>query len=199
MNRIALKTITREKKSPTVETIKSTFDKQVQQVATISNVNTLHNSRKLDNGVTLWINPEYDETSDEFNPDKTLQDWLNIKGITLEEFSNWNPDNERITSSPNISGITRIKLTKVDTNLSDICIITLGDFTKHKQMLILLSSQTRLYFSKHEGFLPEGIQQREKDAPATSYYSKLSCAPDKIDKLKQYIKMNIRTDKVKWL
>jgi hypothetical protein len=198
MNRIALKTVNREKKSPTVETIKSTFDKQVKQVAAISNVNTLHNSRKLDNGVTLWLNPEYDETSDEFNPDKTLQEWLNIKGISIQELSNWNPDNERITSSPNISGITRIRLPKLVTGV-DVCIITLGDFTKYKQMLILLSSQTRLYFAKHEGFLPDGIQQREKDAPATSYYSKLSCAPENVEKLKQYIKMNIRTDKVKWL
>jgi hypothetical protein len=195
--KIALKTLTRQKKAPVVETIKSTFDTQVQQVA-ISNVNTLHNSSKLSNGVTLYINPEYDETSDEFAPDKTLQEWCNIKGISISDLANFDPAND-ITHIPNVSGITRVRLPKVS-NATDICIITLGEFIKLIRNKIDYVSQTRLYYKKHEGFLPEGCIKREKDISGdTSYYSMLSCEPENIDKLKQYIKMNFRTDKVKWL
>lgn len=195
--RIALKSLTREKKSPTVETIKSTFDKQVQQVATKTVDESLYYKKPTES--VIWINDEYNETSPEFAPDKTLKEWCDIKGISLSDLINYNPDSERIATTPNVTGITRVRLPKVS-NATDICIITLGEFTKHKNFFTSISSQTRLYFSKHEGFLPEGIQQREKDMSGnTSYYSKLSCAPENIDKLKQYIKMNIRTDKVKWL
>lgn len=194
--RIALKTVSREKKTPTVVEHTTTFAKQVQQVAKPVEETLYY---KKPNESVIWINPEYDETSNEFNPDKTLKEWCDIKGISISDLIDFNPDNERITTTPNVSGITRVRLPKVS-NATDICIITLGEYTKHKNFLSSISSQTRLYFSKHEGFLPEGIQQREKDISGnTSYYSKLSCTHENIDKLKQYIKMNIRTDKVKWL
>jgi hypothetical protein len=193
--RIALKTLTREKKAPIVESIKSTFDKQVQQVAKTEE--TLYYKKPTES--FIWINPEYDETSSEFAPDKTLKEWCDIKGISISDLSNYNPDSEHIATTPNVSGITRVRLPKVS-NATDICIITLGEYIKLIKNKLDYVSQTRLYYKKHEGFLPEGIPQREKDMSGdTSYYSKLSCAPEHIDKLKQYIKMNFRTDKVKWL
>jgi len=194
--RIALATLNREKKAPTVEQHSTTFAKQVQQVAKPVE-ETLYTKRP--NESVIWINPEYDETSNEFNPDKTLKEWCDIKGITLAEFPNYNPDNDRITTTPNVSGITRVRLQKA-TNAIDICIITLGEYIKFFKNKIDYVSQTRLYYKKHEGFLPEGCIKREKDMSGdTSYYSMLSCEPENIEKLKQYIKMNIRVDKVKWL
>ena len=195
MQRIALKTLTREKKAPVVETVKSSFDRQVQQVAKPVE-ESLYTKRP--NESFIWINDEYNEDSPNFNPDKTLQDWLNIKGITLAELPNFNPDNERITNTPNVSGITRVRLPKLVTGV-DVCIITLGEFIKLVKNKLDYVSQTRLYFEKHEGFLPEGVKQNEKDGKNTSYYSKLSCSPENVEKLKQYVKMNFRTDKVKWL
>jgi len=191
--RIALATLNREKKAPVVEQHSTTFAKQVAKPVE----ETLYT--KKPNESFIWINDEYNEDSPNFNPDKTLQDWLSIKGITLAEFSNYNPDNERITNIPNVSGITRMRLPKLVTGV-DVCIITLGEYIKFFKNKIDYVSQTRLYYKKHEGFLPEGVLQREKDLSGdTSYYSKLSCTAENIDKLKQYIKMNIRVDKVKWL
>lgn len=209
MNRIALKTINREKKAPVVETIKSSFDKQIESVAILSDATWSHHSRQVAGGISIYINPEYDESSPLFNPDKTLKEWCDIKGITLAEFPNYNPDNDRITTTPtrsasllgssNVSGITRMRLPKLVTGV-DVCIITLGEYIKFFKNKIDYVSQTRLYYKKHEGFLPEGCIKREKDMSGdTSYYSMLSCEPQNIEKLKQYIKMNIRVDKVKWL
>ena len=193
--RIALATLNREKKAPVVEQHSTTFAKQVQQVAKPVE-ETLYT--KKPNESVIYINDEYNEDSPDFNPDKTLQDWLNIKGITLAELPNFNPDNDTVATTTNVSGITRMRLPKLVTGV-DVCIITLGEYIKQVKSKLDYVSQTRLYFEKHEGFLPEGIKQREKDAPATSYYSKLSCAPENVEKLKQYIKMNFRVDKVKWL
>jgi len=192
--RIALKTVNRQKKAPTVVEHSTSFAKQVQQVAKPVE-ETLYT--KKPNESVIYINDEYNEDSPNFNPDKTLQDWLNIKGITLAELPNFNPDNDTVATT-NVSGITRMRLPKLVTGV-DVCIITLGEYIKQVKSKLDYVSQTRLYFEKHEGFLPEGIKQREKDAPATSYYSKLSCAPENVEKLKQYIKMNFRVDKVKWL
>lgn len=199
MKRIALKTVSREKKAPTVVEHTTTFAKQVQQVAKPVEETLYY---KKPNESFIYINPEYDETSPEFAPDKTLQDWLNIKGITLAEFSNYNPYNEKSNNTAtrsSVTGITRVRLPKVS-NATDICIITLGEYIKFFKNKIDYVSQTRLYYKKHEGFLPEGCIKREKDMSGdTSYYSMLSCEPENIEKLKQYIKMNIRVDKVKWL
>lgn len=195
--RIALKSLTREKKSPTVETIKSTFDKQVQQVATKTVDESLYYKKPTES--VIWINPEYNETSPEFAPDKTLKEWCDIKGISLSDLINYNPDSERIATTPNVTGITRVRLPKVS-NATDICIITLGEYIKFIKNKIDYVSQTRLYYKKHEGFLPEGCIKREKDMSGdTSYYSMLSCEEHNVEKLKKYINMNFRTDKVKWL
>ena len=194
MNRIALKTVNREKKAPIVVEHSTTFVKQIQQVS--KSEETLYYKKPTES--VIFINEEYDETSSLYNSEKTLREWCDIKGISISDLIDFNPETE-ISNTPNVSGVTRIRMPKVS-NATDICIITLGEFVKHKNFFTSISSQTRLYFSKHEGFLPEGIQQREKDISGnTSYYSKLSCSAENIDKLKQYIKMNMRTDKVKWL
>jgi len=196
MNRIALKSINRQKKAPTVVEHSTTFAKQVQQVSKPVEESLY---AKRPNESFMWINPEYDETSPEFAPDKTLKEWCDIKGISISDLCNYNPDNERIATTPNTKTITRVRLPKVS-NATDICIVTLGEYTKLIKDNIDFVSQTRLYYKKHEVFLPEGCIKREKDMSGdTSYYSKLSCAPEHVDKLKQYIKMNFRTDKVKWL
>jgi len=182
----------RIKKSPAISdneisTLLSSRAEVIETVATEDNVAKV---------CKIWVNPEYNESSKLFSPEKTLKEWCDIKGIEIESISNYDADRDVIKDSS--SSITRVHIPKVS-NGTNVCIITLGDFTKHKQMITSIAYQTRLYFAKHEGFLPEGIQQREKDMPATSYYSMLSCAPENVEKLKQFIKMNILVAKVKWL
>lgn len=196
MNRIALKTINREKKAPIVVEHTTTFAKQIQQVS--KNVEeTLYYKKPTES--VIFINEEYDETSALFNSEKTLKEWCDIKGISISDLIDFNPETEVISNTPNVSGVTRIRMPKVS-NATDICIVTLGEYIKFFKNKLDYVSQTRLYFKKHEGFLPEGVLQREKDMSGdTSYYSMLSCEAHNVEKLKQYIKMNIRVDKVKWL
>ena len=194
MNRIALKTVSRLKKAPIVVEHSTTFAKQIQQVS--KSEETLYYKKPTES--VIFINEEYDETSSLYNSEKTLREWCDIKGISISDLIDFNPETE-ISNTPNVSGVTRIRMPKVS-NATDICIITLGEFIKFLKNKLDYVSQTRLYYKKHEGFLPEGVQQREKDLSGdTSYYSMLSCEAHNIEKLKQYIKMNIRVDKVKWL
>jgi hypothetical protein len=194
MNRIALKTVSRLKKAPIVVEHSTTFAKQIQQVS--KSEETLYYKKPTES--VIFINEEYDETSSLYNSEKTLREWCDIKGISISDLIDFNPETE-ISNTPNVSGVTRIRMPKVS-NATDICIITLGEFIKFFKNKLDYVSQTRLYYKKHEGFLPEDVQQREKDLSGdTSYYSMLSCEAHNIEKLKQYIKMNIRVDKVKWL
>ena len=143
------------------------------------------------NNSKIWVNPEYNEDSPLFNPEKTLKEWCDIKGITIQELANYDADKDIIKESSNGS-ITRTR-SVVSANADTLCVIALGDYIKYIKGKCDFISQKRLYFDKVTG------EQKDKDGPGTSYYSELFATAENKDKAIAFIKSAITNkDRIEW-